>query len=385
MARVIVAMSGGVDSSVAAWLLRQQGYEVIGVFMRHGVETPESDSYSGGQPGSAACAAATRCDVTAEFQASSVTRTKALKQCCSAGDAADARRVADRLGIPLYVLNFQEQFGRIVQYFVDEYAAGRTPNPCIMCNTWLKFGKLFEYADALGAEFVATGHYARLLPCSDGQLGLFRAADPQKDQSYVLFGVRRQLLPRLKFLLGHLSKAEVRQIADRLGLCVARKPDSQEICFAPQGNHWRLVRERLPGLDTSGEIVSTDGRVLGRHDGLERFTIGQRKGLKIAVGRRQYVVRLEPHTKRVVIGDREELARNHLTASHVNWLITPPTGEFPAMVKIRYRSPALQAVVEPLGQHRIAVRFLEPCYAVTPGQAVVCYQQDRVVGGGWID
>jgi len=385
MARVIAAMSGGVDSSVAAWLLCQQGHEVIGVFMRHGVDTLQSDWPSGRQPGTAACQAGAVCDVADERQPASTRTEKVFRGCCSAADAADARRVADRLGIPLYVLNFEEQFGRIVQYFVDEYAAGRTPNPCIMCNTWLKFGKLFEYADAVGAELVATGHYARLLPCSDGQLGLFRAADPQKDQSYVLFGVQRQLLPRLKFPLSELSKTEVRQIADRLGLCVARKRDSQEICFAPQGSHWRLVRQRLPELDTSGEIVATDGRLLGRHDGLERFTIGQRKGLGVALGRRQYVVRLEPDTRRVVIGDKEQLVRNQLTASQVNWLITPPTSEFPAMVKIRYRSPALQAVVEPLGEHRIAVRFLEPCYAVTPGQAAVCYQQDRVLGGGWID
>ncbi len=408
MGRVIAAMSGGVDSSVAAWLLCEQGHEVIGVFMRHGIDVPQYPSPESQHPSpesqhpspesqhpapvhytdqhcTARCASPTEGGSAPSAKLASSATASTGQGCCSAADAADARRVADRLGIPLYVLNFEQQFERLVDYFVDEYAAGRTPNPCIKCNTWLKFGKLFEYANAIGAELVATGHYARLMVCADGQLGLFRAVDKHKDQSYVLFGVQRDLLPRLRFPLGELTKTEVRRLAQRLGMSVAQKPDSQEICFAPKGAHWRLVRQRRPALDTSGEIVDATGRLLGHHQGVERFTIGQRKGLGVALGRRQYVVRIEAESRRVVIGDKQQLARNQLTASDVNWLITPPPGELACKVKIRYRSPALNAVVTPLGERQMAVRFLEPCYAVTPGQAVVCYQHDQVLGGGWID
>lgn len=354
-------MSGGVDSSVAAWLLRQQGYDVVGVFMRHGITAEEA------------------CAVPAEG--------KGHKQgCCSAADAADARRVAERLEIPFYALNFEEDFGQIIDYFVDEYTAGRTPNPCVVCNTWLKFGRLFDYADSIGAQAVATGHYARLVPQADTDIpALCQGLDPGKDQAYVLFGIDRRLLPRMMFPVGDHRKDEIRRIATELGLRVADKRDSQEICFVPDQDHARLVRERRGTLDTSGEIVTTDGTVVGQHDGLERFTIGQRKGLRIAFGEPRYVVRLEPATRRVVVGTYQELARRELTAAKANWLIEAPTGSLSCQVKIRYRSRPVEATVEPLAGSRFRVEFVEPCHGVAPGQAAVCYQGDRVLGGGWIE
>ncbi len=361
MARVIVAMSGGVDSSVAAALLRQQGHEVIGVFMRHGITAEPACQLEGATSG----------------------RAPRRQGCCSAGDAADARRVADALGIAFYVLNFQDQFEQVIDYFVAEYRAGRTPNPCVVCNTWLKFGKLFEYADSVAAAWVATGHYARLVAEPDGVPGLVRACDPSKDQSFVLFGIDRGLLGRLRFPVGEYRKEEIRALAARMGLPVAAKPDSQEICFVPDGDHARLVRQRA-GPGGEGEIVTTAGQRVGHHTGLEHFTVGQRKGLGVALGRRQYVVRIEPQARRVVVGSWDELACKELTAAGANWLVEPLTQAFRAEVKIRYRSPAFPAWVEPLDDTRFRVRFDEPCYGVAPGQAAVVYQGPRVLGGGWI-
>ena len=361
MARVVLAMSGGVDSSVAGWLLRQAGHDVIGLFMRHGVEGEAPPA----GPGHAA---------------------PGKPRCCSAADAADARRVAGALDLPFYALNFEQDFERIIDHFVDEYTAGRTPNPCILCNTWLKFGKLFEYADSVDAQYVATGHYARLVRDeTSGALALLRGRDAGKDQSYVLFGIDRRLLGRLLLPVGEHQKAEIRRIADELGLRVAGKPDSQEICFVPDGDHARLVRRHRGEVDTSGEIVTTDGTVVGRHDGLERFTVGQRKGLGVAFGERRFVVRLEPETRRVVVGTRDELARTGLTAAGANWLVDEPEGPVRCQVKIRYRSRAVDATVEPLAGGRFAVRFDEPRHGVAPGQAAVCYDGDRVLGGGWIE
>ena len=393
MSRVVLAMSGGVDSSVAAWLLREQGYDVVGLFMRHGQDRPPSPGLKTPDPFS-------------------------CKQgCCTAADAADARRVSDMLGIPFYVLDFQQEFTRIVDYFVAQYTAGRTPNPCIVCNTWLKFGKLFEYADRMGAEFVATGHYARLETLPDGQLALCRGRDESKDQSYVLFGIQRQLLRRLRFPVGEYRKDEIRGMAERLRLPVAAKRDSQEICFVPDQDHARFVRQRRGAIDTSGEIVTTDGTVVGYHDGFERFTIGQRKGLRLAFEAPRYVVRIEPDSHRVVIGTHDELARNELSAAEANWLIEEVRGEgregrggeeeqrgepsihplssalsssrgpgpFRAQVKIRYRSRPAIATVRILPGSRFRVRFDEPCHGIAPGQAAVCYQQDRLLGGGWIE
>ena len=361
MSRVVLAMSGGVDSSVAAWLLRQQGHEVIGLFMRHGVPAE-------------GCAAEPE------------TRSGRRQGCCTAADAADARRVADRLGIPFYALNFEGEFGWIIDYFVEEYSAGRTPNPCIVCNTWLKFGKLLEYADGIAAPYVATGHYARLEPTGDpGQPALCCGRDPSKDQSYVLFGIARRLLGRLMFPVGGYRKADIRRMAAELGLRVADKPDSQEICFVPHRDHARLVRQRRGNRDTSGEIVTAEGVVVGRHEGLERFTVGQRKGLGVAFGQRRYVLRLEADQRRVVIGTRDQLARSELTAGRANWLIGEPAGPMRCQVKIRYRSEAEWATVLPLPGARFQIRFDQPRHGVAPGQAAVCYQGDRLLGGGWIE
>ncbi|MBN1911033.1 MAG: tRNA 2-thiouridine(34) synthase MnmA [Pirellulales bacterium] len=358
MTRVVLAMSGGVDSSVAAWLLREAGHEVIGVFMRHGQAAPEADC---------------------------TPRLEPPHGCCRPVDVADARRVADRLGIPFYTLNLREDFDRVVDYFVDEYAAGRTPNPCIACNTWLKFGKLFDYAQGVGADCVATGHHARLETLADGQVTLRRGRDVDKDQSYVLFGIARELLGRLRFPVGKHDKTEIRRLALRHELGVADKPDSQEICFVPDQDHARLVRARRPELDTAGEVVTTDGTVVGRHDGFEQFTVGQRKGLGIALGEPRYVIRIEPDTRRVVLGTWDELARTELTARDANWLIDTPEEPFRAAVKIRYRSRPVEATVTPLNPDRFCIQFDEPRHGVAPGQAAVCYDGDRVLGGGWIE
>ncbi|MBN1590146.1 MAG: tRNA 2-thiouridine(34) synthase MnmA [Pirellulales bacterium] len=363
MSRVVLAMSGGVDSSVAAWLLRSSGHDVTGVFMRHGPP-----------------------DVTASLPNSAGPPSNSGKPSgCSAADAADARRIAERLQIPFYVLNFENQFERIIDYFVDQYMAGRTPNPCILCNTWLKFGKLFDYADSIGADYVATGHYARLVRQNDGQIALLRGVDSTKDQAYALFGIDRRALPRVRFPVGERRKEEIRRIAAEQGFAVAGKRDSQEICFVPDQNHARFVRLRRPDLQTSGEVVTTDGTVVGRHDGFERFTVGQRKGLGIAMGEPYYVVRIEPLARRVVLGRREELARHELTAGEANWLIDPPEEPFRAAVKIRYRSRAVDATITPLAPSRFHVAFDEPRHGVAPGQAAVCFAGDRVLGGGWIE
>jgi tRNA-uridine 2-sulfurtransferase len=385
MARVVLAMSGGVDSSVAAWLLKEQGHDVVGLFMRHG-RRPEKGRPEKGRPekGTGTFCAEHPPGRSGKRSQSPFPALPVGKQgCCSAADADDARRVAEMLGVPFYAVNFEREFERIVDYFADSYLAGRTPNPCIVCNTWLKFGRLFDYADSVGAEFVATGHHARMVPAPFP--ALCRGRDETKDQSYVLFGVRRELLGRLKLPVGEYRKEEIRCMAERLGLGVAEKPDSQEICFVPPGEHARFVRGRRPDCDTSGQIVTTDGAVVGRHGGIEQFTVGQRKGLGVALGEPRYVVRIEPESRRVVLGTHEELGRKELTADETNWLVDEPGGPIRCQVKIRYRSKLEEATVTPLAGSRFHVRFEEPRHGVAPGQAAVCYQGDRVLGGGWIE
>lgn len=353
-ARVVLAMSGGVDSSVAAYLLKRQGYDVVGMFMRTGVEGTEDG------------------------------RADHKKGCCSAADATDARRVADKLDIPFYALDFEREFAGVIDYFADEYLAGRTPNPCVVCNSSLKFGRLWNYGRQLEADFIATGHYARL---AAGPVGpeLHRAADPDKDQSYVLFGLRRELLPRVLFPLGEYRKSEVRALAREAGLGVADKPDSVEICFVPGGDHARLIRERRPGASTAGVIVDTAGEVLATHEGIEAFTVGQRKGLGFAAGERRYVLKIVPGDNAVVVGDREELLSAGLLASRVNWLTEEPAGPLSCLAKVRYRHTPAAATVTALPGGRARADFAEPVSAVTPGQAVVFYDRTRVLGGGWID
>ena len=373
MSRVVLAMSGGVDSSVAAHLLLRAGHEVIGVFMRHGEESP------------VACTVEGKGTVGGTALLPVISQRPDHKQgCCSASDAEDARRVADRLDIPFYALNLQEEFQEIIDYFVDEYTQGRTPNPCVECNHRLKFGKLFDYADSVGAEFVATGHYARMLP-GDAGPELWRGVAAEKDQSYALFGIRRELFPRMMLPVGEFEKPQIRAMAGEIGLRVAEKKDSQEICFVTSGKHDEFVRAHRNAVDTSGEIVTTEGAVVGTHPGIERFTSGQRKGLGVAMGERWYVVRIEPQTRRVVIGVREELARCELTAQRTNWLIEEPTAPFACTAKIRYNGTAEAAHAEALPNGRLRVTFDAPRFGVAPGQAVVCYHGSRVLGGGWIE
>ena len=353
MARVVLAMSGGVDSSVAAHLLKEQGHEVIGLFMRTGSHGDRPD--------------------------------RRAKTCCSATDAEDARLVADRLDIPFYALDFAPDFNRIIDQFADEYAAGRTPNPCVMCNIWLKFGKLWGYGKQVGADFVATGHYARVVVDETGDHRLARGADAWKDQSYVLFGLRRELLPHVLLPVGDRSKAEIREIARGLNLPVHDKPDSQEICFVPDDDYVEFLRSRRPGRSTAGAIVDEDGAVLAEHSGIEGFTIGQRRGLGIAVGEPRYVVQIEPATQTVVVGSRTSLDRPGLLASKFNWQVAEPQGPIACDAQIRARHRAVGASVTVTAPGRALVRFDQAQPAVTPGQVVALYQGDLVLGGGWID
>ena len=363
MSRVVLAMSGGVDSSAAAYLLKEQGHEVIGLFMRSGA-TEEQVCSTGfslpviGKPGH--------------------------QGCCSAADAADARRVADMLDIPFHALNFKDAFGRIKDYFADEYLSGRTPNPCVMCNNWLKFGKLWDFAQKVNADFIASGHYARIADRESSSPSLTRGRDGDKDQSYVLFGINRDILSRVLFPVGDFEKPFIRATAEKAGLRVFDKPDSQEICFIPDNDYAGFLERYRGKQDTAGEIVDTTGAVLGRHEGFERFTIGQRRGIGLAFGDPRYVVRLEPATRRVVIGTREDLARRTLTGDRVNWMIDSPAEVMRCSAQIRYRHAAAPAEVTRLSDDTIRVDFDEPQYGVAPGQAVVLYEGDRVLGGGWI-
>ncbi len=373
MARVVLAMSGGVDSSVAAHLLIEQGHEVIGVFMRHGEEAVEACAIEG-QPASSPLLPIVN------------QRADHKQGCCSASDAEDGRRVAERLGIPFYALNLQAEFRGIIDYFVEEYSVGRTPNPCVMCNNRIKFGKLFDYANSVGAEFLATGHYAQLALGDDGPK-LTRGVDASKDQSYVLFGIRREYLQRMLLPVGGYQKPAIREIAGSLGLNVAEKKDSQEICFVTSGKHDEFVRSRR-GADsepTAGDIVTTEGKVVGTHPGIEGFTVGQRRGLGVAMGEPYFVVQIRAPEKQVVIGPVEALGRRELSAADTNWLVEPPAGSFSCLAQIRYNSSAWPATAKVLDGDRLEVTFDDPQKGVAPGQAVVCYDGDRVMGGGWIE
>jgi len=376
MARVVLAMSGGVDSSVAAHLLLEEGHEIIGVFMRHGEESSQvcrvSESANASLPVLGGLAQG---------------RADHKQGCCTASDAADARRVASKMNIPFYALDLQQDFRRIVDYFVDDYLNGRTPNPCVKCNHWIKFGRLFDYADGVDAQFVATGHYARIEPGSGGNQ-LHRGRDSGKDQSYALFGIRPDRLSRMLLPVGGFEKPRIRQIAEELGLGVAGKRDSQEICFVTQGHHSDFVRARDPArsADTAGKIVTVDGEAVGQHQGYEAFTVGQRKGLGVAMGEPYFVVRIEPDSRQVVIGRKESLAKQEFVANQSNWLIHPADLPARASVQIRYNGfpKAATVSIDRDDPDRFQVRFDEPQYAVAPGQAAVVYDDTRVLGGGWI-
>jgi len=348
-------MSGGVDSSVAAALLAEAGHDVIGLSM-------QLYDQSGGEAG--------------------------YGSCCSLDDLHDAGRVARRLGIPHYIVNFEREFQRtVVSNFVGEYVAGRTPIPCAHCNSDLKFATLLDRSMAYGAELVATGHYARIgIDPETGRHVLSRGLDASKDQSYFLFSLTQQQLSRASFPVGHLSKDEVRDIARRLGLSVAEKPDSQEICFVPDGDYAAFIEKKTGDLDGGGAIVNQSGAVLGRHPGVHRFTVGQRKGLGIAAAEPLYVLELRPTEKTVVVGRRAELERASLTASQVNWIAgAPPIAPLRVTAQIRHRHQPATATVRAIDHSRASVEFDNPVIAITPGQAVVFYMDDLVIGGGWIE
>jgi tRNA-specific 2-thiouridylase len=370
--RVVLAMSGGVDSSASAYLLREQGYEVIGLFMRSGAADEPKESACAVKPGPLPIIGGT------------ASGSSHKQGCCSASDAADARRVADALDIPFHALNFQGAFGRIKDYFADEYLAGRTPNPCVMCNNWLKFGKLWDFARQVGAEHIATGHYARLTDVGEDRPALVRGRDLGKDQSYVLFGIARDLLDRIIFPVGEFEKPALREMARRVGIRTADKKDSQEICFIPDQDYAGFIERHRGPQETAGELVDTEGNVIARHAGYERFTVGQRKGLGVAFGEPRYVVAIEPESKRVVIGTQDDLARTSLEADRLNWLTPDVPTEIRCRAKIRYRHEPTDATATLIAPDRLRVEFDRPQHGVSPGQAVVLYDAERVLGGGWI-
>jgi tRNA-uridine 2-sulfurtransferase len=346
--RVVVAMSGGVDSSAAAALLKEQGHEVIGITLRVW-------SYEG----------AARCG-----------------SCCSPDDIEDARRVADALGIPFYVANSEELFKeRVVQPFVRSYLGGTTPVPCVACNRDVKFGFLLKRARALGAR-LATGHYARIVRVGD-RFELRRGRDPAKDQSYFLFTLGQDELRDLEFPVGELTKSEVRAVAERHRLPTSQKPESMEICFVPDGDYARFV-ERVAGPQPEGEIVTRQGEVVGRHHGLHRYTVGQRRGLGVSYPLPVYVQRLDPETNRVTVGPASEVVRDSFPLLDPRWVDSPPPEERAVQVRIRHKHAGATACVAKDVDGRTVVRLEEPVRAVAPGQAAVFYDGDRVLGGGWI-
>jgi tRNA-uridine 2-sulfurtransferase len=352
--RIVVAMSGGVDSSAVAALLVEAGYEVVGLTLQlydHGAATARKGA------------------------------------CCAGQDIHDARRVAQRLDIPHYVLDFEERFRKaVIEDFAAEYARGRTPIPCVRCNQKIKFADLLEIARDLGADALATGHCVRRTG-EGGDIQLHRAADPARDQSYFLFATTRAQLNFLRFPLGDLPKAQTRAVAQRFALPVAAKPDSQDICFVPEGRYRRIVERLRPEAASPGEIVDQSGRVLGRHDGIAGFTVGQRRGLGVAAGGRRYVLRLEPEAGRVVVGPRAALGCTVAEVAEVNWLDDAPLPAQGLDLELRCRAtqPLVAARVVPQGGARARVRFAQPQIGVAPGQACVFYRGTRLLGGGWIE
>ncbi|MCZ6676927.1 MAG: tRNA 2-thiouridine(34) synthase MnmA [Candidatus Poribacteria bacterium] len=354
--KVIIAMSGGVDSSVTAALMVEAGYDVVAITMRLGMhDTMEIESDK--------------------------------PNCCSLEGVEDARRVAMQLGVPFYAVNYEDQFRKsIVDYFTDEYVAGRTPSPCVICNQDLKFGKLLDLAMQLEADYVATGHYARIEQDPEtGRYLLRKGIDSRKDQSYFLFSLTQDQLSRALMPLGGYTKDRVREIARKYKLRTSEKPESQELCFIADDNYKRFLKDRIPEKIQGGEIISQAGDVLGKHQGIPFYTVGQRKGLGIAAGVPLYVTELKTHNNTIVVGKHEDLLKDTMRIEQVNLIpMDNLTAPIRAHVKIRYRDAGASATITPLSETEAEVQFDEPRRAVTPGQAAVFYDGDVVIGGGWI-
>ena len=347
MSRVLVAMSGGVDSSVAALLLHQQGHEVIGLTMQ---------LWQGDRQGG--------------------------KGCCSHTDINDARTVAEALGFPHYVLNYEQEFKtQVVDYFADEYFAGRTPNPCVMCNSKLKFSHLMQKAKSLHAQYIATGHYAKMSSVKE-QPALLRADDQRKDQSYFLFSLQQQYLPKLLFPLATKTKAEVRALARQHDICNAEKEESQDICFVNGGNYSMFLQKNYPTYEkTTGDFVSRTGEVLGKHQGIHHFTVGQRRGLGVALGERRYVIDIDKDKGQVVLGSYADLQQQHVYLGRINWLVDEPVSH--CEVVTRYHGASIPCKIKQLSTDKWQLTLAAKALA-SPGQAAVLYQDDRVLGGGFI-
>lgn len=353
--RVVIAMSGGVDSSVAAALLLEEGYQVIGMMMRLWSEP----TFNGG----------------------------GHNRCCTPDQMADARRIAGKLNIPFYVLDTRDIFrNTIVEFFIAGHRDGITPNPCLECNRHIRFHYLLQNALALGADYLATGHYARVDQDPQGRYRLRRAVDEQKDQSYVLSVLGQAQLARALFPVGSYTKTEVRQVAERSGLPTASKKDSQDLCFVGDNNYRRFLADHAPDIFQPGPIVRRSGEVIGQHSGLANYTVGQRKGLGISSSEPLYVIAMNPYRNALVVGTAQELGRDSLTANRVNWILGyPPADQFRAQVKIRYKANPTPAWITPLANDRVSIQFDTPLRDITAGQGAVIYDGDIVLGGGIIE